>query len=90
MTGTTTLIDYTANAEVTGRHGTEPGSQRNEPTSAPDTAEQQNDMTSRVTGWCNGDSVRNDGSMAFVEADTLGQMPHGRWQSSIALGMSSG
>ena len=90
MTGTTTLIDYTANAEVAGRHGTEPGSQRNEPTSAPDTAEQQNDMTSRVTGWCNGDSVRNDGSMTFVEADTLGQMPHGRWQSSIVLGMSSG
>ena len=47
-------------------------------------------MTSRVTGWCNGDSVRNDGSMTFVDADTLGQMPHGRWQSSIMSGMPSG
>ena len=31
-TGTTTLVDYAADAEVTGRQGTEPGSQRNEPT----------------------------------------------------------
>ena len=28
--------------------------------------------------------------MTFVDADTLGQMPHGRWRSSIVLGMSSG
>ena len=88
--GTTTLVDYAADAEVEDRQGAELGSQRETPTPVPDTAEQQNDTASRVTGWCNGDSVRNDGSMAFVDADTLGQMPHGRWQSSTVLGMSSG
>ena len=87
---TTTLIDHAANAEVDGRHVTESVSVRNELTPASGTEEQQNDMTSRVTGWCNGDSVRNDGSMALVDADTLGQMPHGRWQSSIMSGMPSG
>ena len=125
------LANCAADAEVTGHHGTEPGPQRTEPTSAvssarellalettvtafspsthtavtatrktvigdatvetePDTTEQQNGMTSRVTGWCNGDSVRDVGSMTFVRADTLGQMPHGRWKSSIAMGVTSG
>ena len=131
MTDSTALPDHAANAEVTGHHGTEPGPQWTEPTSAvrsarepsaletavtapspsahiaetagrqtvigdatvetePDTTEQQDGMTSRVTGWCNGDSVRDGDSMTFVEAGTLSQMPHGRWKSSIAMGMSSG
>ena len=87
---TTTLVDYADDAEVEDRQGAELGSQRETPTPMPDTAEQQNDTASRVTGWCNGDSIRNDGSMAFVDATTLGHMPHGRWQSSTVLGMSSG
>ena len=44
----------------------------------------------RVTGWCNGDAMRVGGSMAVVTADTLGQMPHGRWRSCAAIGTSSG
>ena len=32
----------------------------------------------RMTGWCNGDAMRIDGSMTIVTAGTLGQMPHGR------------
>ena len=44
----------------------------------------------RVTGWCNGDVMRVDGSMAIVAADTLSQMPHGRWRSCTAMRMSSG
>ena len=88
--GTTTLVDCADDAEVEDRQGAELGSQRETPTPMPDTAEQQNDTVSRVTGWCNGDSIRNGGSMAFVDATTLGHMPHGRWQSSTVLGMSSG
>ena len=51
---------------------------------------QREDAETRVTGWCNGDAMRVDGSMAIVTADTLGQMPHGRWRSCTAMGMLSG
>ena len=51
---------------------------------------QREDDASRVTGWCNGGSVRADGSLTVVAAGTLSQMPHGRWKSSIATGMSPG
>ena len=51
---------------------------------------QREDAETRVTGWCNGDAMRVDGSLTIVTADTLSQMPHGRWKSSIAIGMSSG
>ena len=43
-----------------------------------------------ATGWCNGDAVRFDGSMAITTAETLGKMPHGRWQSCVASGMPTG
>ena len=46
--------------------------------------------TTRVMGWCNGDAMRIGGSMAIVAAGTLSQMPHGRWRSCIAMGMSPG
>ena len=51
---------------------------------------QREAATPRVTGWCNGDAVRIDGPTATVAADTLSRMPHGRWRSCIAMGMSSG
>jgi len=87
---TTTLINHAVNAADESRHVTESVHARNELTSAPGTVEQQNDKISRIAGWCNGDSVRHDSSMTFVDADTLGQMPHGRWRSSIMSGMSPG
>ena len=34
--------------------------------------------------------MRVDGTMEIVAAETLSQMPHGRWRSSIAMGMSPG
>ena len=48
------------------------------------------DAAKRVTGWCNGDMVRADDSPKNVEAVTLGQMPHGRWTSSVEAGMTVG
>jgi len=51
---------------------------------------QREDAATRVTGWCNGDTVRADGSLTVVAAGTFSQMPHGRWKSSIVTGMSSG
>ena len=51
---------------------------------------QREEAETRVTGWCNGDAMRVDGSMTIVTADTLGQMPHGRWRSCTAMGMPSG
>ena len=56
----------------------------------PGLSRQREDDASRVTGWCNGDSVRADGSLTVVAAGTLSQMPHGRWKSSIATGMALG
>ena len=44
---------------------------------------QREDAATRVTGWCNGGTVSADGSLTIVTADTLSQMPHGRWKSSI-------
>ena len=55
------------------------------PVTEPDRPEQREDTTAGVSGWCNGDAVRLDGSMATVAAGTLGQMPHGRWRSCVAM-----
>ena len=52
--------------------------------------EQREVTTASVSGWCNGDAVRLDGSMVTVAADTLGQMPHGRWRSCVAMTMLPG
>ena len=60
------------------------------PVTEPGRLEQREVAMASVSGWCNGDAVRLDGSMATVAADTLSQMPHGRWRSCIAMGMSSG
>ena len=59
--------------------GTESGSLR-----------QREDAETCETGWCNGDAMRVDGSMTIVTADTLGQMPLGRWRSCTAMGMPPG
>ena len=63
-----------------------------EPSQATDAGQldQREGPTVSVTGWCNGDDVRLDGSMATTTAETLGQMPHGRWQSCVASGMPTG
>ena len=55
-----------------------------------DLTKQREDAAKRVTGWCNGDVVRADDSLTVVKASTLSQMPHGRWTSSAATGLSLG
>ena len=63
-----------------------------EPSPTPEAgqSDQREGPTVSATGWCNGDAIRPDGSMAVVTADALGQMPHGRWQSCVASGMPTG
>ena len=51
---------------------------------------QREDAVMRVTGWCNGGTVRANGSLTVVAASTLSQMPHGRWKRSVVTGMSPG
>ena len=53
-------------------------------------SKQRKDAANRVTGWCNGGMVRDGNSLVIVKAGTLGQMPHGRWASSAATGMTIG
>ena len=62
-----------------------------EPSQATDAGQlnQREGPTVSATGWCNGDAAHLDGSMAITAAETLGQMPHGRWQSCVAAGIDA-
>ena len=58
------------------------------PGTASGSLKQREDDVTRVAGWCNGDAMQVDGSMTIVTAGTLSQMPHGRWRSCTAMGVS--
>jgi hypothetical protein len=52
--------------------------------------DQREGPTVSATGWCNGDTERQDGRRTVKPAGALGQMPHGRWQVYVESGGPSG
>ena len=60
------------------------------PAPAAEQLDQQEGPAVSATGWCNGDTERLDGSMTSGMAETLGQMPHGRWQNRVESGVPTG
>ena len=52
--------------------------------------ERREGPTQRAIGWRIGDMETNNETMEIRRATTLGQMPHGRWQTYIEAGGSAG
>ena len=53
-------------------------------------SDQREEPTLRATGWRTGDMEQQDESRAAQRAVTVGQMPHGRWQTYVEAGGPAG